>query len=225
MFCALYSTKTTTATAGPSLLALYGKGNIVEYSELEKLIGRADRFRKRLHEKQGDGTGWPFTVESGESHYISIDGVKSPEELEDDISSMFIWLWNLKDYVKKYVVKNGKSKDWVEAKVNLDPHLCICADLANSLKHGGLDLNPRFKPRSGKSPRLGTLKYQAPQKAISSLSLGVFDVNVNVSNPEFVKLEMPVLGESDRILGDAFKYLEYALKAWEQIVKEADNTV
>lgn len=197
----------------------------MEYSELEKLIGRADRFRKRLHEKQGDGTGWPFTVENGETHYISIKGVKSPEELEDDISSMFIWLWNLKDYVKKYVVKNGKSKDWVEVKVNSDPHLCICADLANSLKHGGLDPNPRFKPRSGKSPRLGALKYQVPEKAIGSLSFGAFDANVNVSNPELVKLEMPVVGESGRMLGDAFKYLEYALTAWEQIVTEADNAV
>jgi hypothetical protein len=197
----------------------------MEYSELEKLIGRADRFRKRLHEKQGDGTGWPFTVENGESHYISINGVKSPEELEDDISSMFIWLWSLKDYVKKYVVKNGKSKDWVEVKVNSDSHLCICADLANSLKHGGPDPNPRVKPRSGKNPRLGTLKYQVPQKAIGSLSIGAFDVNVNVRNPEFVKLEMPVIGENDRMLGDAFKYLEYALTAWEHIVTEADNAV
>ncbi len=199
--------------------------NIVEYSELEKLIGRADRFRKRLHEKHGDGTGWPFTLENGETHYISIDGIKSPDELEDDISSMFIWLWNLKDYVRKYVVKNGKSKDWVEVKVNTDPHLCICADMANCLKHGGLDPNPKFKPRSGKSPKLGVLKYLVPQKAIGSINIGAYNVNLRVSNPEFVMLEMPVLGKDDRILGDAFKYLEYALSAWEKIVKEADNAV
>ncbi|MDT4332896.1 hypothetical protein ACQE3E_22320 [Methylomonas sp. MED-D] len=197
----------------------------MEYSELEKLIGRADRFRKRLHEKQGDGTGWPFTLENGETHYISIHGVKSPEELEDDISSMFIWLWNLKDYVKKYVVKRGKSKDWVENKVNADPYLCICADLANALKHGGLDQNPRFTSRSGKSPQLGVLRYQVPQKAIGSLCIGAYDLNVMVTNPKFVNLEMIVLGEDGKKLGDAFKYLEYALKAWEKIVSGAGKVV
>lgn len=53
----------------------------MQYSDLEKLIGRAHRFKKKLDEKQGDGAGWTFNVENGRTHYISIDGVKSHEEL------------------------------------------------------------------------------------------------------------------------------------------------
>jgi hypothetical protein len=193
----------------------------VDYSELEKLIGRADRLKKRLQNKSGEGAGWPFLVENGETHYISINGIKSPDEIEDDISSIFLWLWSLKDYVKKYAFKKGKNKNWVEEKINSDPYLCICADLANSLKHGGLD--QKFKPRSGKSPKLGALNYYVPQKAMESLSIGALDVNLQISDSSLVVLEMPVLGGRGQILGDAFKFIAYSLKAWEEIIKEADN--
>ena len=36
---------------------------------------------------------------------------------------------------------------------------------------------------------------------------------------------MPVFNEDNRVLGDAFKYLDYGLKAWKGIVKEAENAV
>lgn len=102
---------------------------------------------------------------------------------------MFIWLWSLKDYVKKYAVKNGMHKKWIDEKVNSDQDLCICADIANSLKHGGLD----HDPRSGEFPQLGVLKYQMPQKAIESILVGANAQHVKVTHPELVKLEMPVL--------------------------------
>lgn len=113
------------------------------------------------------------------------------------------------------------SKEWIELKINSDKDLCICADLANSLKHGGLDR----KPRSGESPKLAALKYQMPQKAIESILVGANFQHVVVSHPELVKLEMPVLGDSGQLLGDAFKFLEHALSTWENIVKEVDNAV
>ena len=195
----------------------------MEFSELEKLLERINRFRNKLQIKEGMGVKWSYTFKNGEAHFYSIDGIKPPEEIEDDIATMFIWLWSLKDYVKKFVLYNGKSKQWVEARVNADPYLCICADIANSLKHGGLD--PKFKPRSNKCPALGRLTYEIPHKAMGKITIGAFDVGVNVSNPAMVILEMPVTGEHGSILGDAFKYLDYGLKAWEHIVDEAEKTV
>lgn len=192
-------------------------------SDLEKLLKRADRFRKKLQIKNGAGEKWSYTFENGETHFYSIEGIKSSEEVEDEITTMFIWLWNLKDYVKKYAVNNGKSKQWIEVKVNADPHLCVCADIANSLKHGGLD--PKFKARSNKNPRLGKLKYQTPQEAMESISFSSFKVGLKIGNPALVDLEMPVLDHSGKIIGDAFKYLEYSLKAWEGFVKEAEYAV
>lgn len=195
----------------------------MDFSELEKLLERSDRFRRKLQIKDGQGTKWSYTFENGETHFYSIEGIKPPEDIEDEVATIFIWLWSLKDYVKKYVMNKGKSKNWVESRVNADPYLCICADLANSLKHGGLD--SKFKPRSNKNPKLGKLKYQIPQKAMGSLTVGAFDVGLDVSNPSLVVLEMPVTGNNNRVLGDALKYLDYSLKAWEGIVNEAENAV
>ena len=195
----------------------------MNYSELEKAIERCDRLRKRLQDKGGIGTGWPFQTRNGETHSIRISGVKPPEEIEDDIASMFIWLWNLKDYVKKFSVTKGKSGKWVEAKVNHDPYLCICADIANSLKHGGLD--KKYKSRSGKEPKLGKLKHEAPQASISTICFTENSVHLHISDPSKIKLEMPVVGGNDHFLGDAFKYLEYSLNAWERIIQEVDRAV
>lgn len=195
----------------------------MDISELEKLLERSDRFRKKLQLKNGEGAKWSYTFENGETHFYTIEGIKPPEEIEDEVSTIFLWLWSLKDHVKKYVMNKGKSKDWVESRVNADPYLCICADLANSLKHGGLD--PKFKPRSNKNPKLGKLSYKIPQKAMCSITVSAFDVGMNVSNPSLVVLEMPVTGDNDRFLGDAFKYLDCGLKAWERIVNEAKNAV
>lgn len=195
----------------------------MDISELEKLLERSERFRKKLQINNGERAKWSYTFENGETHFYTVEGIKPPEEIEDEVSTIFLWLWSLKDYVKKYVMNKGKSKDWVESRVNADPYLCICADLANSLKHGGLDT--KFKPRSNKNPKLGKLSYQIPQKAMGSITVGAFDVGLNVSDPSLVVLEMPVTGDNDRFLGDAFKYLDYSLKAWESIVNEAENAV
>ena len=195
----------------------------MDFSELEKLLERSNRFRKKLQIKDGQGIEWLYTFENGETHFYSVEGVRPPEEIEDEIATIFLWLWSLKDYVKKYVLNKGKSKQWVEVRVNADPYLCICADSANSLKHGGLD--PKFKPRSNKGPKLGKLKYQIPQKAMGSITIGAFDVGLKVRNPSLVILEMPVFDEDNRVLGDAFKYLDYGLKAWKNIVKEAEIVV
>jgi hypothetical protein len=193
----------------------------VNFSKLEEMFQRADRFRKRLKIKDGEGTAWSHTFDNNEIHYYSLNGVKPPEEIKDELESAFVWLWSLKDHVKKYVIAKGKTKEWVESRVNADPYLCICADLANSPKHGGLDR----KPRSNKNPRLGNLKYNIPQQAMSQITVGAFDVGMNIGDPSLISLEWPVLGDEDKYLGDALKYLEYGLKAWEGIINEANRAV
>ena len=47
------------------------------------------------------------------------------------------------------------------------------------------------------------------------ITFGAFDVGVNVENPSLVALEMSVIDNNNgKILGDAFKYIDYGLKAW-----------
>jgi hypothetical protein len=179
---------------------------------INKLFGRINRIKNRLGIKDGVGTSWDCSLENGEIHKYILKGIKSPEEVEDDIASAFIWLWGLKDHIKKYA-KNG---DVVEAQVNGNSYLSICADLANGLKHGGLDR----KSRSGKTPSLGNLKYHIPQAAIKELAFGAFDVSIDINNAHLVSWEMPILDNQNNAIGDAFDYLDHCINAWELIIND-----
>ena len=188
----------------------------MKFEELKNIFDRAKRIRNRLEIKGGGGKNWLYTFEDNETHKYVINGVKPPEEIQDDIESTFVWLWSLKDYVKKYSVKNGKTKKWVEERINSDLSLCLCADIANSLKHGGLDRTTR----SGKKPKLGPVRYTFEQDALESLVFHALKVETNIKNPEKVNLKMAVL-DGDVEIGDAFSLLDYGVKAWENIIDEA----
>lgn len=191
----------------------------MDFNDLLIIFDRIKRFQKKLSTKAGEGMSWSFKFEGGLEQFYSISGLKSPEEVEDEIYSAFIWLWTIKDHVKKYSIKKGKTKDWIEKEVNKDHLMCICADIANKLKHGELNM----KSRSDKNPKLGKLKYIIPKDALKFIRFKASDINMNVNNSEIVKLEMPILDYEDNALGDAFKFLEHGIKFWEDIFKEMTN--
>ena len=191
----------------------------MNFSDLENIFDRAKRIRSRLDIKDGTGTNWSHTFEDNETHEYEINGVKPPEDIQDDIESAFVWLWSLKDYVKKYSVKKGFSSGWVETKINSDHYLCICADIANSVKHGGLDK----KSRSNKRPRLGSVTYNVPQQAMERLTFYAFKVVTDIKDPDLVNLKMDVIDENDNRIGDAFKFLDYGIKSWNKIIDEVEN--
>lgn len=193
----------------------------MELGEVEKLFRFAARAQKRLGIKSGVGTNWYAKVESGETHQYLLNGVKSPEEIEEDVLAAFHWLWSLKDNVKDYCEKKGASSRWVEIEISADPYLCVCGDIANRTKHPGL----KKGSRSNKYPKLGRLKYTIPQQALASIVVGAFDVTTNVTKPELVSLEMPILSNEGKYLGDAFKYIGYSLKVWERIIDRAERAV
>ena len=190
-------------------------------SDIENIFERALRIRKRLHIKDGEGMSWSYRIENNEIHKIILNGIKSPEQFEDDIESTFIWLWSLKDYVKKYSIDNGFTKKWLEAKIDSDFHLAVCADIANTLKHGGLNREGRSK----RKPVLQSLKYDVPQAAISKITVRPFEVETDIKKPGLVSLTMDVLDKDGKRLGDAFKFLDYGIKAWDGIINEVEKSV
>lgn len=188
----------------------------MDIENIEKLYRFAARTQKRLGIKEGDETSWYVKVEGGETHRYFINGVKSPEEIEEDILAAFLWMWNLKDHVKNYCERKGATKKWVEAEINADIYLCICGDIANRTKHALLK-----DSRSNKFPTLGRLSYQIPQQSFKSITFKETDVTIDSVNAEHINLEMPVLSGDGEYLGDAFKYIDYGLRAWERIIDRA----
>lgn len=183
--------------------------------DIDNLFGRINRIKKRLNIKDGDGASWECCLENGEKHKYILKGIKSPEEVEDDIANIFIWLWSLKDYIKK----SFDNIVPIEKQVNANHHLSICADLANGLKHGGLDRNSR----SGKRPVLGKLKYKIPQLAIKELSFGAFSVGIDINNAHLVEWGMPILDDLSNPIGDAFECLDHCITAWESIISDLEK--
>ena len=190
----------------------------MDFKTLEDRFKQAGILRDRVGQKAGLSTRWSAHLDNGEIHYYTIGGVKPAEEVQLDVESMFVWLWSLKDYTIDLLKDRNKPFTWIESEVDADPYLSICADLANTSKHHTLR-----KSRSGKFPTFGVLNYKIPGQAASSICFTANHIGIMVKDPSQVVLEMPVLSIEDKVLGDAFKYLDYALKYWDRTITSAGN--
>ena len=176
-------------------------------------------MQTRVAEKEGATTTWSATTSNGETHRYIINGVKDFDRISDDAETFFVWLWSLKDYLKAYSRSKGQSERWVETEASADPCLSVCADIANCSKHGDLSKGSR----SGKYPRLGTLKYSFPQQAMGQLTVRAFEVEIDISDPTLVTFEMPILDKDDRVIGDAFSFLSRGVQRWEELLAEIER--
>lgn len=170
--------------------------------------------------KEGVGSTWSAKTLDGATHKYVLNGVKSFDELTDEIETMFVWVWSFKDYLKAHARNLGKSDRWVEAEASADRALSVCADVANRLKHGELR-----NSRSMRNPRLGTLTYSVPKEALGQLTVRAFEVEVDVSKADLVSFEMPVIDCQERVIGDAFKFLESGVARWENLLQRIESAV
>jgi hypothetical protein len=185
--------------------------------EIKELFNRLARLVEATQQKSGDGTAWDYTFPNGETHRYVLRNIKSHEELEDNVFNLFIWIWNAKDYLKRRAETKGLDPKHVERAVKDDPLLLICADLANLLKHGKLK-----KSRSGKFPKLGSVKFNAPQSAIRSIIVRAFEVEIDFANPNGVEFKIPILDKADNQIGDAFEYAAEAIHRLEKLREEIE---
>ncbi|MGS2743215.1 hypothetical protein ACU6TU_06405 [Halomonas sp. LS-001] len=186
-------------------------------NQVSSLLEKIKRIQINLGSLDGDGFEWALTHEDLGYQEYSIKGIKEPKELQDEIENGFIWLWSLKDYVKKYSLAQGKDKKWVDNQVNNTECLCLCADIANSLKHGGIDRDSR----SGKKPTLSEVAYKIPQEGINKLTLYADRVETVVSDTSTVKVSMDINDLKSGKLGDAFELINKCLIEWKKIIEKA----
>ncbi len=188
-------------------------------AEIEELFERLGRLVSATKEHRGDGAAWNYTFPNGETHRYVIRGLKSHAAAEDSAFNLLIWIWNAKDYLKKRGALLGIDGRMVEEAVNDDADLAVCADLANLLKHGGLDR----RSRSGLNPRLGKVSFRAPQTALASLTFRSFEVAIDISDPSQVEFRLPVLDETGEEIGDAFRYATSAIQSLEYLRDEIEG--
>ena len=191
----------------------------VNRTDVVKLFDRLQRLVAASKQKTGNVSSWDHASHTGETHRYTITGLKTHEEVEDSMCNLLIWVWNAKDYLKKRAVAIGKRGQLVEQAANKDRSLMICADLANRLKHGA----SRKSSRSHLNPRLGNVSFRIPQETIGSLTFGAYEVDVDVKDPNQVNFSLPVIGNTDDDIGDAFDIAEKAICALERIRESVES--
>lgn len=190
----------------------------VDAASVAKLFDRAAHFSKVATAFGGSGCSWSYTFTDGETHRYVLSGIKSPEQFEDEILTLAIWLWSLKDHLKGRSKTLGKNPQEVEAYASADPYLPLCADLANAAKHGELTSS-----RSRRWPRLGRLHYEIPQEAMRQITFRAFEVETDIAHPELVTLELPILDSAGEKIAEALQLLAGALAAWERFSQELER--
>ena len=185
---------------------------------ITQLFERLGRLTAATRQKAGNGTAWDYTFPDGETHRYVIRGIKSHTEAEDSAFNLLIWVWNAKDYLKRWAESNGKNTRLVEDAVTANTALAVCADLANRLKHGEVT-----RSRSARFPRLGVVSFEAPQAALGSLTFRAFEVEMEIANPALVEFHLPVADNTGGEMGDAFEYCGKGIEELERLRAAIEN--
>ena len=177
---------------------------------LTSLRSRIARLMALAQTQSAAGFEQSLLREDGTTHTYSISGLKSPDQLEDELLSLFVWVWSFKDHLKEAFRARGWRVQDVEAVANGSLPLLLVSDVANRAKHGELR-----QSRSGKSAELVGVGWTIPQSSLSKISFGAFSIGVDVQKPEDVQLRAKVrLNDGEEI--DAFCVLEDAIADWER---------
>ncbi len=187
----------------------------MKLEDIDALFVRIKRLSESLSVKSGTGTNWAYTFPGGETHTYRLENMRPPEQIEDDVANMCIWVWSLKDHLKELAAARGFNNRFIEDNINKDEALAVCGDLANLFKHGRLN-----KSRSGKFPKVLRPQYEIPQEAVENLEVKAFEVITRVSKPELVDIFVPIQDKDGNTFGDALVYLRLAILKWEAVRDE-----
>ena len=184
--------------------------------DVNDLFERIRRIGARLIVTTGPGSDWKADVPNFGIQTYKVTGMKSPEELEDDIATLSLWIWSLKDHLKLVLASLGQDPLDIERFVNSDRDLQVCADIANSAKH-----LPLRTSRTGQFLKAGRLCFSLPLSSVGELVFRPNEVQIDVSRPDLVKIAIPVIDRAGNTVGDVIAHLHAGVIAWERCAREA----
>jgi hypothetical protein len=182
------------------------------FQSLDSTRARILRIEAAARQVLGAGFEQSFLSNDGSAHTLTVSGVKSPSQLEDELLTWFIWVWALKDYLKEAFRARGFDPEQVEQAVNDAPMLQYVADIANRAKHDRLRTS-----RSGEYAELVDVGLSIPQTSVNRITVGAFNVDVEVATPSKVQLRAFVRLNCG-VTHNAFIVLSEAIDVWESKV-------
>jgi len=184
-------------------------------ADIEEVLDRARRLYSGVCQFKGEGATWEYTFPDGIAERYTVADVMPIERLRDDVSSLFVWLWSTKDYLKRATAARGRDPEIVENLVNRTPALCLLADVANKLKHGELT-----RHRTPYDPALGTPAFRIRQHGIREIVASAEGLTVKPTDSAAVEISYPVLDNSGNVVGDAIVTLQSAITYWEKALSQ-----
>jgi hypothetical protein len=175
-----------------------------------KLHDRVGRSKSTVYAMAHPGFDKSHTLPDGSDGTTKIRGIKSPEQLEDELLNLFIWIWSMKDYLKELCRNRSVDPQEIERIANSEDALMIAADIANRAKHGELR-----NSRSGDFARLENVGYAIDQSAVESIAFRPREVEVTVAIPDDAELRGTVEFDFGKPGRDAFEVADQAIIAWE----------
>ncbi|WP_442510776.1 hypothetical protein SH528x_002419 [Novipirellula sp. SH528] len=179
-------------------------------AEFYRLHDRVARSKSTVYTMAHVGYDQSHTLPDGSDGVTKIRGIKSPEQLEDELLNLFIWIWSMKDYLKELCRNRSVDPQGIERIVNTVDALMIAADIANRAKHGELR-----NSRTGDFARLENVGYTIDRSAVESIAFRPREVELTVAIPDDAELRGSVEFDSGKTGRDAFEVAEEAIIAWE----------
>jgi hypothetical protein len=134
-----------------------------------------------------------------EEHYSGKSHTKSIEEDCDDVLAFFIFCHQLKDWVIKDTTIPRRE---IEKFINENECLSICADIANGIKHLGID--ETRTPRSGQDLRMHAGVYITGDK-LSDVGLRMYITKDDGTQIEAFEIATECVGKWTEFLTRASK--------------------
>lgn len=176
---------------------------------LEDIWKRIKRFNEVLETKSHNGFNQSHLIDGSMQTY-KVFGIKSPEQFEDELLSIIIWLWSIKDYIKNSYIKLNLNPKDVEKIVDKNFSLQLIADIANRAKHGTLN-----KSRSGKYAFLGEVGFSIPAASLNLLTFEPWTTSIKVIDTEKVVFTAKVKSQNGEFIANALEIIDSALKILE----------
>ena len=158
---------------------------------------------------------WPEGIVDFDNQSFVVNGVKPLVEVQDEIETAFVWCWSIKDSLIKNLVNENPNinKQTIEDEINKYKCLTYCSDIANGLKHGGLN-----NSRSGDYAKLSVVQSISISGDLISVIHRIDGKYFIVpKSADCVKIKAYINDDHGRFLLDAYTCLHESLIAWDKI--------
>ena len=184
--------------------------NLSDFRNMQRRVERA----MDAVTKNDSADGFTQALNSHSDEKLVVKGMKSPEELEDDLLSLCVWIWSMKDYLKTLVSNAGGDPKKIEEIANDNDALAIVADLANRAKHGELT---KSRTQNKDFAKLAGVGFKVNQTALNSIAFGESEVTMDVGKPNDATLTARIEFDANNrdSIDDAFGVIGDAMTVWE----------